>query len=194
MDNHFMKTPFNPALRALLLTNGLILVSGAMLGPIYALFVDELGGSLLDASIAGGLFALTAGFVSLISGRLSDRIRHSESVIILGYSLIGFGFLLYLFVDSIKLLFLAQVVIGLGEAIYSPAFDKLFSAHLDKGLSGTEWGAWETMNYFTYAFGALIGGLIVSRFGFQTIFVLMASLCYLSASYLYLLRPKRVLS
>ena len=51
---------FNRALRILLSTNGMILLAGAMLGPIYALFVDKIGGDLMDASIAGGIFALVA--------------------------------------------------------------------------------------------------------------------------------------
>ncbi len=184
---------FNKALRALLITNGMILIAAAMLGPIYALFVEEIGGDLLDASIAGAIFALTAGFVTLISGRLSDKIRHSEFVVILGYVLIGTGFFMYQFVDSIMFLFAIQILIGFGEAIYSPAFDKLYSAHLDKGKSGTQWGAWEGMNYFTAAFGALVGGLIVTRFGFDAIFIIMAALSYISASYLFLLSPKKVL-
>ncbi|MBU0577305.1 MFS transporter [Patescibacteria group bacterium] len=184
---------FNKALRVLLATNALILIAGAMLGPIYALFVEEIGGSLLDASIAGALFALTAGIVTLVSGKLSDRVRHSELVMILGYVLMGSGFFLYQFVDSVMFLFAVQVLIGFGEAVYSPAFDKLYSVHLDKGKSGTEWGAWEGMNYFTTAFGALVGGLIVTRYGFNAIFIMMAALSYISASYLYLLSPKRVL-
>lgn len=187
------KQIFNKALKILLATNGLILIAGAMLGPIYALFVEQVGGDLLDASIAGGLFALSAGLVSLVFGRLSDEMRHSEWVMVLGYGLIGLGFLLYLFVDSVLFLFAVQVIIGFGEAIYSPAFDKLYSLHLVDGKGGTEWGAWESMNYFTAAFGALAGGLIVNRFGFNAMFIVMAVLCYLSASYLYLLSPKRVL-
>lgn len=187
-------TLFNKALKVLLATNGLILMAAAMLGPIYALFVERIGGSLLDASMAGGIFALTAGVVSLLSGRLSDEIRHSERVIMLGYAMIGLGFFLYLFVDSILFLFAVQMIIGFGEAIYSPAFDKLYSLHLDVGKGGREWGAWETMNYFTYAAGALFGGLLVSRFGFDIIFMMMAVLCYLSAGYLYVLSPRRILS
>ncbi|MBU0727196.1 hypothetical protein KKA95_00765, partial [Patescibacteria group bacterium] len=64
--------------------------------------------------------------------------------------------------------------------------------HLDDNREGTEWGAWESMNYFTTAIGALAGGLIVTRFGFNAIFVLMAALSYMSASYLYILSPKKV--
>lgn len=184
---------FNKALKILLATNGLILVAGAMLGPIYALFVERIGGDLLDASVAGALFALSAGIVSLLFGKLSDEVKHSDWVMILGYALIGLGFFLYLFVDSVLFLFVVQVLIGMGEAIYSPSFDKLYSFHLDDGKGGTEWGAWESMNYFTTAFGALVGGLIVSKFGFSAIFIIMAALCYVSASYLLLLSPKRVL-
>lgn len=164
-----------------------------MLGPIYALFVEEIGGSLLDASIAGAIFAFTAGLVTILSGKLSDKVRQSELIMILGYVLMGTGFFLYQFVDSVMFLFSIQILIGFGEAIYSPAFDKLYSAHLDKGKSGTQWGAWEGMNYFTTAFGALVGGLIVTRFGFNAIFIIMAVLSYISAVYLFLLSPKRVL-
>ena len=184
---------FNKALRVLLITNGLILIAAAMLGPIYALFVEKIGGNLLDASVAGGLFALSAGLVSLVFGRLSDRIKHSELVLVLGYALMGTGFFLYQYVESVWHLFVIQVLIGFGEAIYSPAFDKLYSVHLDSKKEGTEWGAWESMNYFTAALGAFVGGLIVSRFGFNAIFIIMAALSYVSASYLYLLSPKRVL-
>ena len=183
---------FNKALRVLLITNGLILISAAMLGPIYALFVERVGGDLLDASIAGFLFAISAGLMTFASGKFSDKIRHSEIIIVLGYFLMGTGFFLYQFVDSITFLFSIQVLIGLGEAIYAPAFDRLYSMHLDKGKQGTEWGVWESMYYFTMAFGALIGGLIVTQFGFNAIFIIMAALSYISASYLYLLSPKRV--
>lgn len=184
---------FNKALKVLLTTNGLILMAAGMLGPIYALFVERIGGDLLDASIAAGLFALTAGVVTLLSGKLSDEIRHSEWIIILGYSMMGLGFLLYTIVDSVLFLFAVQIIIGFGEAIYSPAFDKLYSKHLDRNKEGTEWGAWESMYYFTTAFGALAGGLIVSKLGFNAIFAIMAALCYVSASYLLVLSPKKVL-
>ena len=90
------KKLFNKALKVLLMTNGLILLAGAMIGPIYALFVERVGGDLMDASIAGGLFALSAGFVSLIFGRLSDKTKDTTWVVILGYLLIALGFFLYL--------------------------------------------------------------------------------------------------
>ncbi|MBT3419048.1 MAG: MFS transporter [Candidatus Magasanikbacteria bacterium] len=186
-----MKKPFlNKALRILLSTNAMILMAGAMLGPIYAIFVEDVGGDLLDASLAGGIFALVAGITTLLSGKYSDKIRNSKWVIILGYAIMGLGFLSYVWVDSVIYLFIVGAIIGLGEAIYSPVFDALYSKHMDKRKAGALWGAWESMDYFTAAVGAIIGGAIVTAFGFEVLFISMASLCFVSALYIYILKEK----
>jgi len=187
-----MKQFFNRSLRALLVTNGLILFAGGMLGPITAIFVERVGGDILDAGIAGSIFALAAGITSLVSGRFIDALKRSKLVLIIGYLIMSAGFLFYLWVDSVMTLFLAQIIVGLGEALYSPAFDEIYTKHLDKGKTGREWGAWESMNYFTYAIAAAIGGWIASQFGFTPIFIIMSGLALASAIYLYLL-PKKVL-
>ncbi|MBU1036466.1 MFS transporter [Patescibacteria group bacterium] len=183
---------FNKPLKILLITNALILLAAAMLGPIYSLFVEEIGGSLLDASLAGGIFALTAGIVTLISGKYSDKVKENELIVVLGYVFMGIGFLLYTVVNSIWFLFLVQVIIGLGEAIYSPAFDAVYSKHLTKRKSGKQWGIYEAATYFTAAIGAVIGGFIVTYLGFNVIFVLMGVLCLGSALYIYQL-PRKAL-
>ena len=179
---------FNQALRILLSTNAMILMAAAMLGPIYALFVEKIGGDLMDASFAGGIFAFVAGLTTLISGKYSDRIKENELIVVLGYVIMAVGFFLYLWVNSVIFLFMVQVIIGLGEAVYSPAFDAVYSKHLDGHKSGTQWGAWESMNYFTTAVGAIVGGAVVTIFGFQTLFIIMALLCCSSALYIYLLK------
>ncbi len=183
---------FNKALRVMLLTNGLVLIAVAMLGPIYALFVEEIGGSLLDASLTGGVFALAAGITTLIAGRYADNLKRPELIIVGGYILLGIGFFLYNFVTNIWWLFAVQALIGFAEASYSPAFDAVFSRHLTKKKEGREWGAWESMHYFTAAGGAAIGGLIAYSFGFQAVFILMALLCFASASYIWTL-PRKTL-
>jgi len=188
MSNFF----FNKALRILLITNSAILIAGAMIGPIYAIFVEEVGGSLLDASIAGGIFAVAAGVTTLIAGKYADRIKRSEMIVVFGYATMGIGFALFTQVNSILYLFLVQIIVGFSEAIYSPAFDALYTDHITKGRAGKQWGAWEAMNYFSTAIGAVVGGLIVVKLGFDYIFILMAALCFASALYIYFL-PSRVL-
>ena len=87
---------FNKALRILLITNGLVLLASAMLGPIYALFVENIGGDLLDASLTGGLFALAAGITTLVAGRFADKNKRGDLIVVFGYTLMGIGFLLYI--------------------------------------------------------------------------------------------------
>jgi MFS family permease len=181
---------FNRALRILLITNGLILFSGAMLGPIYAIFVKEIGGDLLDASLTGSFFALAAGITTLVAGKFADKKKRDELIVATGYSIMGFGFLLYLFVNSIWFLFAVQILIGFAEAFYSPAFDSLYSKHITKRKAGREWGAWEAVNYFSLGFGAIIGGIIANFLGFNIIFILMSSLCFISSAYIFHLHKK----
>jgi len=182
----------NRALRILLITNFLIMLSSAMMGPIYALFVLNVGGDLLDASLTAAILALAAGITSFLSGRYADKVKENELIIVFGYAMVALGYFMYLFVNSIWFLFLIQIIIGFGEAIYAPAFDAVYSKHLNNHRVGVQWGAWETLNYFTFAFGAVIGGLLVQNFGFNVIFLIMMVLCSGSALYIYLL-PRRVL-
>ena len=183
---------FNKALRLLLLTNGIILLAGAMLGPIYALFVEGIGGDLLDASLTGGIFALAAGLTTLYSGKLCDKGKHPKFIISFGYFCMAVGFFGYNFVDSIYALFFIQIIIGFGEAIYSPAFDSLYSKNLAKTMRGREWGTWEAMNYFSIAIGAAIGGFIVTYLGFRSLFVLMGLISLFSSLFLFF-APKKSL-
>lgn len=98
----------------------------------------------------------------------------------------GIGFLLYFWVNSVTFLFIIQAIIGLGEAIYSPPFDAVYSKHLNLEKSGTQWGFWESMNYFTAGIGALFGGSIVTLFSFKVLFLIMTTLCFTSLYTLYL--------
>mgnify|MGYP001950983168 CR=1 FL=1 len=186
------KRRVNRAIKILLLADGLTLVAGAMLGPIYALFVEKIGGDLLDASLTGMIFALVGGFTVLIAGRYSDRLKQPKHLIITGYALSALGFFGYLFVGSIWQLLVIQIILGFGEAIRSPAYDGIYSRHLDKKKEATEWGAWESTYYFTSAFGAVVGGYLASEFGFDYIFVIMAVLSFAAAAYIYSL-PRKLL-
>lgn len=183
---------FSNPLRILLLTNGLVLVAGAMLGPIYALFVGTIGGDLLDASLTGGMFALAGGLTTLFVGKFVDRFEEDELIVAFGYMMMGIGFLLYTFVDSLMFLLVVQIIIGFSEAIYSPAFDATFTKHTSAKRVGIQWGTWEAMNYFTAAIGAAVGGIIATLWGFDVIFIGMALLCFASGFFIWRL-PRHIL-
>lgn len=182
----------NRALRILLLTNGLVLIAGQMLGPIYAFFVGEIGGDILAASSAWAVYAVFAGFAIFLFGKWEDRLREKEIAIVLGYGLTGVGFLGYLLVQTQAQLFVVQAFLGIAEALYAPSFDALYAKYTEVTRAASQWGLWEAMNYFSIAIGAVVGGFLAYRFGFPAVFIAMSVLCFGSAVFLYLL-PRKTL-
>lgn len=149
-------------------------------------------GGILETGLATSILAVTSGFVVIFTGKLSDEVRNSELIVVLGFFLLGVSFLLYNFVNSLAFLAVVQVIGGIAMAIYDPAYDALYSKHLRKHAAGREWGTWEAMSYFSQAFGAGFGALVAALFGFNVLFITMALLCFTSAVYIFFL-PRRVL-
>lgn len=149
----------------LLISDTLFYVSGALLAPIYALYVEKIGGDLLDASITSSLFMLTAGIVIYLFAKWEDRAKHQRKFVILGYGISVLGYLGYLFVNSSMALFVVQIVLGLGVALKDPAYDGLFSeADTHSALA---WGEWEALSHIVYGAGAIVGGFVASIYGFR---------------------------
>lgn len=150
-----------------------------MIGPIYAIFVERIGGDLLDASWAYFTFMLTSGVVMYSISRWENHVKHKEKLVVAGYLIGAFGALLYYFVDGQSMLLITQVVLGFSVAILSPAFDAVYSHYVNKKKEASDWGAWESMGYLVTAIAALAGGYIADIYGFKTLFIVMfiSSIC-----------------
>lgn len=180
-----MRLYLNKALGILVTSAGFIIAASAMIGPIYAIMVETIGGDLLDASLTFFIYSIVTSVTLFVSGKIFDLKHQGKRILILGFLLIGIGYFSYLLVDSVYKLYLVQVLIGIGTAIYSPAWDSMYSSHITKKHEGTQWATWEITNQFAAAVGALVGGLIATQWGFTPLFILMGGLCFLSALYVH---------
>lgn len=176
---------FSRPIRVLLVGSALMQIGVAFFAPIYAIFVKQIGGSLLDASLASGLFSLAAGLVTLFSARIIDKSKNGKLIIALGYGIMGLGYFLYIFVNSVTSLFLVQILIGLASAFYTPAYDLIFTKHMADTKIGKIWGSWDAMSRFSIGAGAILGGIIVSVFSFNAMFIFTALLCFMGGFYIY---------
>lgn len=164
-----------------------------MIVPIYVAYVDTIGGDILDAGIAAGVFAFVAGCTVLVAGRVSDKMKHPGHIIGVGYLLSGAGFLIHTVVGTVWQLLAVQVLIGLAQACVAPAFDALYTKHIgSKKRASSRWGMWEAGNYFAIAIGAAGGAAIVKFSSFTVLFMVMAGLCFFSGAYM-LTHAKRYL-
>lgn len=191
---HLKSIRDNRALQALLFGNSLILISLGMLVPIYALFVEEIGGNALSAGVTAGALAFASALSALVSGKLIDRFSPNQTYnfLVTGWTLIGISALIYLLVNSVVVLFLVQIFTGFVKTISAPAFDTLYARHLDKGSTGQEYGLWEASFFITSGIGSVAGGLLVTSYGFNGVFLGMALLAFLAAGYIAFL-PRNTL-
>lgn len=160
-------------LKILLFASSLSMLAAGFLGPIYAIFVEEIGGDILTAGTSYAVFSIAAGLLIFFVSRWEDHVKHQEKLVVLGYALGVLGFLGYLLIRNPFDLFVVQVVFGIGAAVGTPAYDGLYSKHLDKGKFASEWGAWESMAYIITGISAAIGGFVVSLYSFKVLLTAM---------------------
>ncbi len=115
-----------------------------------------------------------------ILGKIEDKIKHQENILILGRVLTFIGVVGYLFVRSPLYLFAVEIILGTATALSSPAFDSLYSKNLQKGKYASQWGAWEAMYAITAGIAAIVGGLIAQEFGFRILFIIMSIIALFS--------------
>lgn len=174
-------------IKILLISDGWINLALGMIGPIYAIFVEEIGGDLLDASWAYSTYLFVAGVVMYLLSRWEDRAKHKEKFVVLGYALTCLGCILYFFTYNQLTLLITQAVLGLSMAILCPSFDAIFSHYVKRSEEASNWGAWEAMSYIVTAIAAIVGGYIANEFGFKVLFLAMAFVSLLGTIYSALL-------
>ncbi len=167
-------------LKILLMSSFLITLAGGLLGPIYAIFVKEIGGNLITAGGAYAIFSISSGILIFIFAKLEDKIKHQEYVLIFGRVISVIGFIGYLFVQNPIHLFIVQAIFGIATAVKNPVYDSLYSKNLQKGKFASQWGTFESMSAITIGIAAITGSLIAQKFGFKTLFIVMLAFSILS--------------
>ena len=161
-------------IKVLLTADMMFTAALGLLGPIYAIFVSEIGGNVLAASSAWAGFAFTTGFITLLVSRYEDSFPKKGLLVVGGYLIKTVGVAGYFFVGNPLQLLLVQITLGLGSAIGYPAFDQVYSSHLSSKRGCFEWGLYESFYSIFTAVAAIIGGIIVTYFGgFTTLFAVM---------------------
>jgi MFS family permease len=147
-----------------------------MIIPVYAFFIRGLGGS---AKLAGVLFAISfisTSAVNLLVLRLKDKNFLDERMLKLNYLIKAGGWFLVAASPHISTLIAAQIILGIGTGIGSPAFGALISENLDGGRHIHDWGIWNLLENSAIAVTSILSGFVVAIFGFRTLFAVMGLL------------------
>lgn len=148
-----------------------------LLGPLFAVFAQKIGGNILDITWAWSVFLLVTGISIIIIGRFADSMVRNggrEKILIAGYALNALCTFGYLLVSSPMQLLLVQGGLGLAIALSAPTWLALYSenSHVKK-YDTYAWALESGTQRIVVAVAILLGGYIVSHYSFATLFIIM---------------------
>jgi len=143
-----------------------------LLGPLFAIFAERLGGDVLEITWAWATYLIVSGLLTVYIGNLSDKVD-KKKLVFYGYVLNMIFTFSYLLVHNSQSLLIVQAGLGVAAALATPTWNALFSEHENKKKDGLEWGLSDGMSQFFTGLAVIAGGFIVSYFSFTILFITM---------------------
>jgi len=165
--------------RALLFASYLWAFGEGLLGPLYAVFTQQIGGDIMELTGAYAFYLIIMGSLSLFFGKISDKGKSKnikKYFLIAGFGLNAIATFGYLLVDNPLKLFVLQGVLGLASALATPAWLSFYSVHGNKNNLGAAWGFDDGGTKVIMGIAVLSGGILLTHFGFTFLFILMGSI------------------
>ncbi|MFH1442192.1 MAG: MFS transporter [Candidatus Omnitrophota bacterium] len=111
-------------------------------------------------------------------GKLGD-IKGYKKIFIIGIGVFLCGAFLSAVARSFGFLFFAQIIQSSGEAMFSPVCIAILTTYLPSELKGKALGFYATFQGMGFALGLSLGGVIVSNFGWRSVFAMTIPLALL---------------
>lgn len=158
----------------LLLTASIFMHAGVnMIAPLYAVYIGEIGGTLLDAGLAVGVYGVGKSFFYFLAGRVNEQLISRKALIVTGYFLHAFGYFCYLFAENIWHVIAIQALLAFAEAIMNPSWSAILATSLTKGKERRIYGDFYGYRTFFEGVAAILGGLFAMQMGFTVVFSVM---------------------
>ena len=134
--------------------------------PYFSLYVQALGGSVVDIGIVNSLRPLMALFLYPIAGYLSDRYSRVKIITITGFagSLL---WLVFIFAQDWRWLALGNLLLGV-MTFYFPAANSLMAESLPRDKRALGYSMWQAIPMAAGIFSPLAGGYLISLWGVET--------------------------
>jgi len=170
----------NPVVRLFIISDFFIVGGLGLITPIFALFVTDFieGATIETVGLAMTIYLITKSVGQTPIGIFIDRWRgQKDDMLILILSSLGFFVvsISYMLIDTVLQLYIVQFFYGFLAAASFPTWVSVFTRSVDKGKEGFEWSIYQTMADFGAAITAAVGSFIAANYGFNAVFILMAT-------------------
>ena len=133
--------------------------------PFFSLYVQALGGSVVDIGIVNSLRPVAALFLYPIAGYLSDRYNRVKIIAYTGL-IGGTVYLFFIFAQDWRWLALGNLLQGI-MTFYFPAANSLMAESLPGDKRALGYSLWQAIPLAVGVFSPLIGGYIISFLGVE---------------------------
>lgn len=151
-----------------------------LIGPFYSIFVQKIGGGILEMGYSATLYSIAVGIFIILVGRISDRLN-KKWVTVFGLFLAAIGNFGYILIAHPYQLFLLQIIFAISGACLTAPFSALFTKFIQKEKEGFQWALEGGGTRIIVGLAVLTGTFIVHYSGFNTLFVLMGTLSLVEA-------------
>jgi MFS family permease len=166
----------------------------SLFGPLYAVYVQEIGGNLLDVGYTVALYSIATGILIVLFGKLSDHYS-KELFATIGFAISALGTLGYVFIETPIQLYVLQLVFALSTALLTAPFSALMAKYIDEKKAGLLWALESGGSKILFGFGLMLGTYITYTFGFITVFLIIFLFQVISTFllfYLWILSKKKI--
>ena len=168
----------------LVLSSNLWNLADGLLGPLFAVFAQRVGGNILDITWAWGAYLIIMGIGIIVVGHVSDRVSKLK-LLFTGYILTTACTFSYLLVHSAAGLFIVQAGLGIATALSNPTHYALLAQYSKSAeRDGALWGWADGRDKIATGLAIFAGGFIVSAWSFDALFIIMGTISLCATLYL----------
>ena len=159
--------------------------------PIFSIFVIEeiRNATIVAVGISASVYWLSRSLVQPFIANSIDKRKGEKDdfyVLILGLIFAGVAAFLFTLVETLPQLYALQVIHGAALGAYSVSWRTIFSRHLDKKRPAFDWSLDNATIGVAIAITSFIGGILVSKFGFDVTFMIAGWLSIVSAGVIFI--------
>ncbi len=183
----------NRTLKLLMFSDIFVLTGAGLIEPIMAIFIKEnlIGGTIFSAGLASTIFLLTKCFVQLPFSRYVDKHDNKIKWLITGTVLMAIVPFIYSFAEHINIIYIAQLIQGIGSGLMYPTWLGLWSRNLDKDQESYQWTVYSTVQSIGAALSAAVGAAIAATLGFKYTFLLVGVMSMMGCGVLFMLEKRK---
>lgn len=185
-----MMSRVNNLIKILTYSDVLILSGWGLVTPIFAIFITQQiqGGNLELVGLGQAIFLILKSTLQIPIARFIDRIKgEMDDLVIMAAGTIIISLVPFLYTGASKAVhvLLIQALHGFGSALVTPGWLAIFTRHIDHNLEAEEWSIYNSMIGLGAALAGALGGFLAEKFGFQSLFLVVGTICLAGTSFLY---------